>query len=120
EFKTFAGRDTLVYAALYTLNVWCSTFAILGIGLRFFAGASATRRYIADASYWIYLAHLGLVFWLQVAVKDLPWHWSLKFPLIMTSALVILFASYHFLVRYTFIGETLNGRRFRRVGSATR
>ena len=38
----------------------------------------------------------------------------------MTSALAILFASYHLLVRYTFIGETLNGRRLRHVGSATR
>jgi ABC-type multidrug transport system ATPase subunit len=99
------------------VSVWCWTFAVLGIGLRFFAGASAVRRYLADASYWIYLAHLPVVFWLQFAVKDLPWHWSVKFALIMTVALAVLFASYHFLVRYTLIGETLNGPRQRRSRS---
>ena len=111
EYTQMAGRSTLPYAAFYTLNVWCWTFAVLGIALRFFAGASAVRRYVADASYWIYLAHLPLVFWLQLAVKDLSWHWSVKFPLILSVALVVLFASYHVLVRYTLIGETLNGRR---------
>ena len=72
EFRQVAGRTTLPYVFSYTLSVWCWTFPVLGMGLRFFAGASAARRYLADASYWIYLAHLPLVFWLQVAVKDLP------------------------------------------------
>jgi ABC-type multidrug transport system ATPase subunit len=114
DFAQVAGRSTLLYALCYTLSVWCWTFAILGIGLRFFAEASAARRYVADASYWIYLAHLPLVFWLQIAVKDLPWHWGVKFALIMTVALTVLFVSYQFLVRYTLIGETLNGPRRRR------
>ncbi len=123
EFGVVAGRSsTQLYAAYYTVNVWCWTFAILGIALRFFAGASAARRYVADASYWIYLAHLPLVFWLQLAVKDLPWHWGVKFPLVLATALIVLFASYQLFVRYTFIGETLNGprRRRARVLDATR
>jgi ABC-type multidrug transport system ATPase subunit/peptidoglycan/LPS O-acetylase OafA/YrhL len=115
EYMRAAGRSTLPYAFLYTVSVWCWTFAVLGIGLRFFASESATRRYVADASYWIYLAHLPVLFWLQLAVKDLPWHWSVKFAVIMTVAMVVLFASYHFLVRYTLIGETLNGPRRRRA-----
>jgi ABC-type multidrug transport system ATPase subunit len=114
EYTQFAGRSTLPYAALYTLNVWSWTFAIVGIGLRFFAGASVVRRYVADASYWIYLAHLPLVLWLQLAIRDLPWHWSVKFSFILIVALLVLFVSYHFLVRYTLIGETLNGQRQRR------
>jgi ABC-type multidrug transport system ATPase subunit len=113
EFRQMTGRSTLPYVFSYTLGVWCWTFAILGMGLRFFSGASGARRYVADASYWIYLAHLPLVFWLQVAVKDLPWHWSVKFALIMTIALTVLFVTYHFMVRYTLIGETLNGSRRR-------
>ena len=117
EYMRIAGRSTLPYAFYYAVSVWCWTFAVLGIGLRFFASESAARRYVADASYWIYLAHLPVVFWLQLAVKDLPWHWSVKFALIMTVAMVVLFASYHFLVRYTLIGETLNGPRQRRSRS---
>jgi ABC-type multidrug transport system ATPase subunit/peptidoglycan/LPS O-acetylase OafA/YrhL len=121
EFARFEGRSILPYAICYTVSVWCWTFAFLGIGLRFFAAENTTRRYVADASYWIYLAHLPVIFWLQYAVRDLPWHWSVKFAVILTLGLALLFLSYHFLVRYTLIGETLNGRRWksREPGSAS-
>jgi ABC-type multidrug transport system ATPase subunit len=104
----------MLYAACYAMAAWCWTFALIGIGLRFFAHESTTWRYIADSSYWIYLAHLPLVFLLQMLTKDLAWHWAIKFPIVLSTALVLLFASYHFLVRFTLIGETLNGRRRRR------
>ena len=107
-------RPAFLYAACYALAAWSWSFAIAGIGLRFFSAASPTRRYVADSSYWIYLAHLPVVFVLQLVVKDLPWHWSVKFPLVLTAALVLLFLSYHYLVRFTFIGELLNGRHLRR------
>ncbi len=105
---------TLPYAAAYTVGLWAWTFGIIGVALRFFAGPSAVRRYIADSSYWIYLAHLPLIFFLQLLMKDVPWHWSLKFPIVVITATTLLFFSYHYLVRFTFIGETLNGRRYRR------
>ena len=38
---------------------------------------------VADASYWIYLVHLPIVAAFQVLVGRLPWHWSVKFPLIL-------------------------------------
>ena len=38
---------------------------------------------VADASYWIYLVHLPIVAAFQVLVGRLPWHWSIKFPLIL-------------------------------------
>ena len=56
-------------------------------------------RYVSDASYWIYIMHLPLVFLLQAAVITLQWHWSIKFALIMVVALPVLFASYHVMVR---------------------
>ena len=118
DASAFAQRAqaswTALYAASYAAAVWSWSLALLGAGLRFFATASPVRRYIADSSYWIYLMHLPLVFYLQVAVQDLPLHWSVKFPLILGVALVLLFASYHYLVRPTFIGALLNGRRYPR------
>jgi ABC-type multidrug transport system ATPase subunit len=112
--EPLTGLSVVLYAACYALAAWCSTFAVIGIGLRFFAHERTTWRYVADASYWIYLAHLPLIFFLQLLVKDLPWHWAVKFPILVSTALVLLFASYHLLVRFTFVGETLNGRRHRR------
>ena len=60
---------------------------------------------------WIYIAHLPVVFLLQAALITLPWHWSVKFMVIMAVALPVLFASYHVTVRRTMIGKVLNGRR---------
>jgi ABC-type multidrug transport system ATPase subunit/peptidoglycan/LPS O-acetylase OafA/YrhL len=105
----------LFYTACYTTAIWFWTFAIIGAALRMFTAPNRAVRYVADASYWIYLVHLPLVFFLQTAMRDWPWPWAVKFPLLMIAALAILFASYHLLVRNTVIGVVLNGRRQRDV-----
>jgi glucans biosynthesis protein C len=101
-------------AVCYALAIWSTTFAMIGLALRFLSGFSATRRYLADASYWLYLIHLPIVMALQVAVSQLDWPWPAKFGGILLVALSVMFASYQLLVRYTFIGAVLNGRRMRR------
>lgn len=120
DASTIAGPPwrRLVYAAGYTLSIWYWSFGLIGAALRFCSGASARWRYLADASYWCYLAHLPIVFALQVLMMELPLHWTLKFPLIIAITLALLFASYHYLVRPTFIGEILNGRKYPRRTSA--
>ena len=114
--QTWTARETTGYTVLYASASWSWTLALVGGALRFFSGQSSTRRYVSDASYWIYLAHLPVVVALQAAMRDLPWHWSVKFPLLMAIALVFLFATYHWLVRFTFVGEVLNGVKHRRPG----
>ena len=109
---TVTDESSLAYAVVYSIAVWSWTFAIVGLALRYCSDHSPTRRYVADASYWIYLVHLPLVFYLQIGFARLPWHWAVKFPLLMAMALGLLFASYHYLVRNTFLGERLNGRRY--------
>ncbi len=112
-----ASRDlpTFAYAASYAVAVWCWSFAMIGLALRFLSGYSATRRYIADASYWLYLIHMPVVLVLQIVVSQLAWPWWIKFPLILAVAFPIMFASYHYMVRSTFIGAVLNGRRYPRM-----
>jgi ABC-type multidrug transport system ATPase subunit/peptidoglycan/LPS O-acetylase OafA/YrhL len=111
--STGAASATL-YTVLYVAGIWSWTLGLVGASLRFFSGESAARRYVADASYWIYLAHLPLVLALQAVMKDWPLHWAVKFPILVIVALALLFASYHLLVRFTLIGEVLNGVRHRR------
>jgi peptidoglycan/LPS O-acetylase OafA/YrhL len=113
EVIRFAG------AACYALAIWVTTFAAIGLALRFLSGFSPTRRYLADASYWLYLIHLPILMALQVAVSQLDWPWPIKFGGIMLIALPLMFASYQFLVRYSFIGTVLNGRRVRPSGQLT-
>ena len=95
----------------YGIAIWCWCFAVIGLAVRYLSDERPAVRYVADASYWIYLAHLPVVVAFQVVVGHWPLHWTVKFPLVMIASLAVLFASYNYLVRTTFIGGLLNGRR---------
>lgn len=105
------NATTALYAVLYTLAIWTWTFAFIGFAMRYLSNHSPARRYIADASYWMYLVHIPLVMALQVAVSQLTWPWPVKFAVILGATFTLLFASYQLLVRHSFIGRVLNGPR---------
>jgi ABC-type multidrug transport system ATPase subunit/peptidoglycan/LPS O-acetylase OafA/YrhL len=111
------GFTKNAYAYLFGVAVWSWVLGLTGAALRFLSGFSPVRRYIADASYWIYIMHLPVVAAIQVWVGHWPLHWSVKYPFVVIVSFAILFASYHWLVRPTFIGQLLNGRRVRRGGA---
>ena len=93
------------------------TFGVIGLFLHHFARPSAAARYIADASYWLYLAHLPLVVVGNALLAPLPWPPVVKFALVLAASTGLLLASYDLFVRYTFIGRVLNGPRTRLVRS---
>jgi hypothetical protein len=66
----------------------------------------------------MYLVHLPLVFALQALVMHWPLHWSLKFALVLGLAFVLTLHSYEHLVRRTWLGAMLAGRRHRGGGAA--
>lgn len=103
--------QTLSYGAVYALAVWCGTLGFIGLALRFLSKESPVRRYVADASYWLYLIHLPIVMALQIAVSRLDWPAEVKFGVILAVALPLMFASYELMVRHSFVGAVLNGRR---------
>jgi peptidoglycan/LPS O-acetylase OafA/YrhL len=72
-------------------------------------------RYIADSSYWMYLVHLPLIVWLQVAVAEVSLPWMVKLAGITLLTVGAALVSYDLFVRSTFIGRVLNGRRRERV-----
>src|SRR5690349_3882080 len=105
------GLTKTLFALVFGVAVWGWVLGLTGAALRFLSNYSAVRRYLADASYWIYLAHLPVVAAFQVWVGHWPLHWSVKYPLVLAASFAVLFLSYHFLVRPSFIGQLLNGRR---------
>ncbi|HEU4779310.1 MAG TPA: acyltransferase family protein [Steroidobacteraceae bacterium] len=107
------GLTKTLFALVFGVALWGWVLGLTGAALRFLSNYSAARRYIADASYWIYLAHLPVVAGLQVWVGHWPLHWSMKYPFILIASFALLFLSYHYLVRPTFIGKLLNGRKHR-------
>ncbi len=108
----FAKMPLATGALAYAIASWVWTFALIGAAMRFLSAHRPTIRYLADASYWMYLLHLPVVFGLQELMSDWPLHWSVKFPLLMVVTTALLLVSYRYLVRNTIIGETLNGRRY--------
>jgi glucans biosynthesis protein C len=48
---------------------------------------------------------------LQTVFAPYDWSWFAKYPLILALAFAIMLASYQWLVRYSFIGAILNGRK---------
>ena len=105
----------LAGAALYA---WTMTFALTGLFLRIASRARPWARYLADASYWCYLAHLPLIFVLQVWVARWELPGWLKAWFIIAVACAILLASYALFVRYTRLGALLNGPRRRPLRSS--
>jgi peptidoglycan/LPS O-acetylase OafA/YrhL len=109
------GLFRFLAALTATMMMWYFNLALVGFALNKFGNPSPRTRYVADASYWIYIAHLPVICALQVWVAYWPLHWTIKYTFIMGVALAFLFATYHYFVRYTVIGEVLNGKRFSKL-----
>jgi peptidoglycan/LPS O-acetylase OafA/YrhL len=107
----------LAGAAVFAAASWMATFAIIGMALRFVSGYSAVRRYVADASYWVYLIHFPIILTLQALIGRLSWPAPIKFSLILLACLPLMLMSYQLMVRYTLIGEILNGVRHPRLAA---
>ncbi len=101
-----------VIAATGSAIAWLCVFGFIGLFSRSFERPDPVMRYVSDSAYWVYLAHLPLVYWLQVLMYGLPIPGPLKAAMVLVIASVILFVSYDLAVRSTFIGQFLNGRRY--------
>jgi glucans biosynthesis protein C len=96
------------------IAIWLFLFGIIGLFIRFYDRPSAKARYLADASYWMYLIHLPLMIWIPLALRSFHLPAIVKFTIVLAISVPILLASYEWCVRYTFIGRALNGPRERK------
>lgn len=101
-------------AAGNVLLCWFLIFACTGLFLKYCSGASARWRYASDSSYWLYIMHMPVVVGLQVALLPLPLPALAKIPIVLSLAVGVLLVTYDLLVRPTWIGALLNGRRYPR------
>jgi len=108
------GADKLIFASSYGVAVIASSFAFIGVGMAFFSKENFVIRYLADASYWMYLMHMTFVMLLQTWLMDVGVHWSIKFLLINVLTFIPLLLTYSWFVRSSWIGKMLNGKRLPR------
>ena len=107
-------------ALLQIAFAWTMSFGLIGLFRRFMARRSFRVHYLSDASYWMYLAHLPLVFVAQGIVARLAMPALVDFVVVCASVTALLLVVYRYLVRYTFVGRLLNGRRTRAADQASR
>ncbi len=98
-------------AALEALVAAHMTLVSLAAGKAFFDQSNRGLRLIADSSYWVYLIHLPVLFFVQFALLDVDWGLGTEFAVSSFGTIAIGLASYLLFVRWTPIGWLLNGRR---------
>ena len=108
-------RSWAVSQVLQVLYAWGMCLGLIGLFRILLTRERPSVRYLADASYWIYLVHLPLVIGAQIVLRDWALPSGIKFLLITGGVTAVLLLSYQAFVRYTPIGTLLNGRKRRPV-----
>lgn len=110
----FLKEDFGFYDAIIikSVTVWCLIFGVTGLFIRYASNHSPVMRYISDASYWVYLVHLSFTALLPALIINWALPATAKFLIVMSGTFFVCFVSYHYLVRSTFIGQFLNGRKY--------
>ena len=112
EWWSFSTAPSLQWLSdlLQVSFTWLMIFACIGLFREKCTKQSPMMRYLSDASYWLYLAHLPLIFGLQLALQDWPLSCWIKFPLVNFISFSLLLLSYHYWVKGKFLGRLLNGK----------
>ena len=128
EFATgrFGFRDVLLPARfqraasvfLQAVYPWAMSFGCIGLFRAVLTRENPVLRYLSDASYWMYLAHLPLCILGQGLIRGWPGPALVKLPLLSIVLILILLLSYQLFVRHTWVGRLLNGPR-RQTAPAT-
>lgn len=100
----------------YAAATWASLLALIGLADRYLNRPRPALRYLADASYWIYLSHMPAVVVLVALLGVTTFAAGPQFVLVTIGSLAFSLVTYATLVRYTVIGRVLNGRRERHPG----
>lgn len=90
---------------------WCMSIACIGLFRSCVREQTPWIRYLSDSSYWLYVAHLPLVIVLQSKLAWTGGNAYLKLLIISVVSIGLLLLSYQLLVRNTWLGVFLNGRR---------
>jgi hypothetical protein len=108
--RIFLG-DPILSGVFQVLFAWSAIFGLLGLFRVLVPRESFMIRYVSDSAYWLYLAHLPLVVWLQHVIRDWNYPAEAKCAGITIVSTLALLLSYALLVRPTYLGTILNGPR---------
>jgi hypothetical protein len=96
---------------VYNASSWLWSLALIGGFVRFVPRQNAVLAYLSQSSYWVYLVHMLGTIGFGILLFNAPFGALTKMGLNIAATSLVALASYQLLVRYTFIGTLLNGRR---------
>jgi len=105
------GSSRIVLATAFTACGWLMAVGVFRLSVRPCAAAPQAVRYVAQASFWMYLFHHPAVGLAQVALHGSGLNAESKFLLACISATGLSLLTYEACVRRTWVGALLNGRR---------
>ncbi|HAH97850.1 MAG TPA: hypothetical protein DCO70_00845 [Verrucomicrobiales bacterium] len=105
-----ADRYLVIYVRCLLCFAWC--FIMFALGERFFGRKNEMVRYFADASYWVYWAHLPVTAYFSFLLQPYTGLNTLfKCYLALVISTVLIMIPYMLMVRNTFLGDYFCGWR---------
>lgn len=102
----------LIYVQLLNSVITCSlSVGIIGLFLRFGDLPNTAVTYVVNSAYWVYLIHFFFAIYVSGLINDLALSVYLKFLIVLSVTTLFSLTTYHFLVRKTYIGVFLNGKK---------
>jgi peptidoglycan/LPS O-acetylase OafA/YrhL len=103
--------DNFIVAYSYGLCGWCWSFALCGFFKQCFSSYKPVFTYLSESAYWVYIIHLPFIILISYAIYDYTWPFYIKMTVNIVFTSILSITSYHLFVRYTWLGQLLNGKR---------
>ena len=106
------GWGKFVVVLARTTLCWSMCFAAIGLASRYLSQERVYIRYLADSAYWVYWVHLPITFKLSYLAQPIEGLNSVtKCYLVLVLSTFIVYATYQWFVRYTWLGDFFMSRR---------
>lgn len=107
----FEGSRRAALASLFAVFAWLSAVGWFGVCFKHLGRPPRQISYLSEASFWVYLFHHPMVGLTQVALAGSALPAAVKYVVVIGAAVSLSLLTYHALVRKTWVGALLNGRR---------
>lgn len=101
----------MICLLLYALIASYLIFSTTGLTMHYLNKDSRIIRYLADSSYWLYIAQIPIIVLAQIIFIHISWPIFIQFICILLFSVMALLILYKYLVRHTWISQLLNGTR---------
>jgi len=106
------GYHKVLIVLSRSMLCWSMCFAFIGLTHRYLSRPRKSIRYLADSAYWVYWVHLPITFKLSYMAQSVEGLNALtKSYIVLVFSSLLIFASYHWGVRYTWLGDYFMGCR---------